>query len=157
MSPPLFSRVEGFLKKTKNNFNKGRAIKRCLGGWGGSSKGSRCSFSVLLGWANAFKMPDQHKYQKKGFLNPTKCLERVLKYSYLVLIIQNYQFPKTKCVDFLCWSCILIVLAHTLIAIAHTLIAWTCSVIALAHPLIALTHINSTKKLHRLKGGQQAN
>ena len=34
--------------------------------------------------------------KKKGFLHPTKCLERVLKYSYLVSIIfKNYQFPKT--------------------------------------------------------------
>ena len=32
-------------------------------------------------------LTDKHKYLKKGFLNPTKCLERVLKYSYLVSII----------------------------------------------------------------------
>ena len=44
---------------------------------------SQCSFSVLLEWANATKMPDQHKYWKKGFFHPTKCLERVLKYSTL--------------------------------------------------------------------------
>ena len=31
---------------------------------------------------------------KKGFLLPIKCLEWVLKYSYLVSIILNYQFPK---------------------------------------------------------------
>jgi hypothetical protein len=61
---------------------------------------SRFSFSMLLEWANAIKvwasaikMPDQHKY--KEFLLPTKCLERVLKYSYLVSIILNFQFPKT--------------------------------------------------------------
>ena len=50
----------------------------------------------------AIEMPDQHKYKKKGFLHPTKCLERVLKYSYLVSIILNYQFPKTMFADFLC-------------------------------------------------------
>jgi hypothetical protein len=69
---------------------------------------SWCSFSILLGWANAnkvwanaIKMPDQHKYYKKGFLHPTIRLERVLKYSYLVSIILNYQFPKTMFADFL--------------------------------------------------------
>ena len=66
-------------------------------------------------------------------MHPTKCLERALKYSYFVLsIILNYQFPKTKFADFLC----LIALSHTLIALAHT--------------LIALGHLNSTEKLHQL-------
>ena len=40
--------------------------------------------------------------KNKGFLHPTKCLESVLKYSYLVSIILNYEFPKTMfadCVD----------------------------------------------------------
>ena len=62
---------------------------------------SRCSFSVLLGWANAIKVranaikiPDQHFGSTNGFLLPIKCLEWVLKYSYLVSIILNYQFPK---------------------------------------------------------------
>ena len=32
--------------------------------------------------------------KKQGFLHPTKCLEWVLKYSYLVTIIFNYRFPK---------------------------------------------------------------
>ena len=32
---------------------------------------------------------------KNRFLLPTKCLEWVLKYSYLVSIILSYQFPKT--------------------------------------------------------------
>ena len=38
--------------------------------------------------------------KKKGCMLPTKCLERALKYSYLVSIILNYQFPKTKFADF---------------------------------------------------------
>ena len=38
---------------------------------------------------------------KKGFLHFTKCLERVLKYSYLVSIILNYQFSKKMFADFL--------------------------------------------------------
>ena len=38
----------------------------------------------------------------KGFLHPKKCLERILKYSYLVSIILNHQFPKTMFADFLC-------------------------------------------------------
>ena len=33
-------------------------------------------------------------------MHPTKCLERVLKYSFLVSIILNYQFPKTIFSDF---------------------------------------------------------
>ena len=94
---------------------------------------SRCSFSALLGWANTIKIPDHHKYQKKEFLHPTKWLEWVLKYSYLVSIVLNYQFPKTMLADL---YVILIALDHTLIALAHT--------------LKALTHLNSTDKLHRL-------
>ena len=64
---------------------------------------------------------------KNGFLIPTKYLEWVLKYSYLVSIILNHQFPKTMFADL----CVLIL-------------------IALAHTLIALTHLNSTEKMHRL-------
>ena len=45
-------------------------------------------------------MLDKHKYYKNGFLLTTKCVERVLKYSYLVSIIINYQFPKTMFADF---------------------------------------------------------
>ena len=41
---------------------------------------------------------------KNAFLLPTKCLEWVLKYSYLVSIILNYQFLKTMFADF----CVLI-------------------------------------------------
>ena len=33
-------------------------------------------------------------------LHPTKCLERIFKYSYLVSIILNSQFPKTIFADF---------------------------------------------------------
>ena len=76
-------------------------------------------------------------------MHSTKCLESVLKFSYLVSNISNYQFPKTMFRIFLGWSWILIALAHTLIALVHT---W----IALAHTWIALTHLNSTEKLHRL-------
>ena len=50
---------------------------------------SRCIFSVLLRWANAIKIPDQHKYNKNEFLLPTECLEGVLKYSYNYLILIN--------------------------------------------------------------------
>ena len=50
---------------------------------------------------------------------------------------------------FLCWSWILIALAHTLIVLAHSLVA-------LALTLIALTHLNSTEKLHQLKGRKRA-
>ena len=46
--------------------------------------------------------------KNKGFLHPTKCLERVLKYSYSVSIISYDQFPKTLFAE--------IALAHTLIA-----------------------------------------
>ena len=67
-------------------------------------KSSRCSFSMISGWANAIKvwanaitMPDQHKYYKKRFLHPTKCLERLLKYSYLVLIILDINFQNNVC------------------------------------------------------------
>ena len=74
-------------------------------------------------------------------MHPTKCLERLVKYSYLVSIILNYQFPKTMFADFLCRSWILIALAHILIALANSLIA-------LAHTLIVLTYFNSTEKLH---------
>ena len=43
---------------------------------------------MLLKWAYAIKMLDQHKYEyKMEFLLPTKCLEGVLKYFYLVSII----------------------------------------------------------------------
>ena len=64
-------------------------------------------------------------------MHPTKSLESVLKYSYLVSIILNYQFPEAMFEDFLCRPWILIALAPT---------------------LIALTHLNSTEKLHRLHG-----
>ena len=60
-------------------------------------------------------MVDQQKYKKKRFLHPTKCLERILKYSYLVSIILNYQLPKTMFADFCCVN-LLIALDHTLIA-----------------------------------------
>ena len=63
---------------------------------------------------------------KNGLFLPKKCLERILKYSYLVSIILNYQFPKTMFADFLCVD------------------------LALARTLIAITHLNSTEKLHRL-------
>ena len=42
-------------------------------------------------------MTDQHK---KRMFDPTKCLESVLKYLYLVSIILNYQFPKIILTDF---------------------------------------------------------
>ena len=38
--------------------------------------------------------------KKTGFLQPIKCLERVLKYSCLISTILNYQFPKTMFADF---------------------------------------------------------
>ena len=38
--------------------------------------------------------------KKKIFLHPTKCSERLLKYSYLVSIISNYKFSKTMFADF---------------------------------------------------------
>ena len=63
---------------------------------------------------------------KKRILASYKCLEMILKYSYLVSIILNYQFPKTM----------FFVLILDFIALAHT--------------LIALSHLNSTEKLHRL-------
>ena len=103
----------------------------------------RC-FSVLLEWANAIKawasaIKNARSTQilKKGFLHPTKCLERVSKYSYLVSIILNYHFLKQCLRICLCWSWILIALAHILIAFVHT--------------LIALPHLNSTKKMHQLQ------
>ena len=97
--------------------------------------------SVLLGWSNAIKVwTNAIQFQfntntiKIGFLHPTKCLEeRILKYSYLVSIILNNQFPKTMFADFFVLIWILIALAHTLISLAHTLIS-------LAHTLIAFAH-----------------
>ena len=74
---------------------------------------------------------------KNGFLLSTKYYEMVLKYSYLVSIILNCQFPLFA--TFLCWSWILIALAHTLISSAHTLIALAHTLIALALTLIALS------------------
>ena len=52
------------------------------GRWGDASKV----------WANASKMADLHKYSSKWNSFPTKSLERVLKYSYLVSIILNFLF-----------------------------------------------------------------
>ena len=79
--------------------------------------------------------------KKKGFFYPTKCLESVLKYSYLVSIILNNQFPITMFADFVVfWSWILIALAHTLIAFAQTFIA-------LAHTLISLACTEIHEKL----------
>ena len=37
--------------------------------------------------------------KKQGFLHTKKCLEGVLKYSYLVSNILNYQYPKTMFAD----------------------------------------------------------
>ena len=53
---------------------------------------SRCSFSVLLGWANAIKMPDQHKYFKKGIFASYKMFRKdieilILSFNYLKLSI----------------------------------------------------------------------
>ena len=117
---------------------------------------SRCSFSVLLGWANAIKMPDQHKYLKKRIFASYKMFRKGIDILILNSIILNYQFPTRMLAD-LCWSWILIALAHILIALAHisialahTLITLAHTSIALAHILIALTHPNSTEKLHRL-------
>ena len=39
------------------------------------------------------------RWKKNGFLHPIKCLERILKYSYLVSIILNFQFPKAMFAD----------------------------------------------------------
>ena len=50
-------------------------------GWGCSLQPVQL-LSAIKVWANAIKMPYYHKYKKKGFLHPTKFLERVLKYSY---------------------------------------------------------------------------
>ena len=91
----------------------------------------KCELMVLKSQIN----PNTNK---NGFLLPTKCIDWVLKYSYLVSIILNYQFPKQCLRIFLCWSCILIALAHTSIALAQN--------------LIALTHLNTTEKMHRLEG-----
>ena len=38
--------------------------------------------------------------KKKEFVHPTKCLGNVLKHSYLVSNILNYQFPNTMFADF---------------------------------------------------------
>ena len=60
---------------------------------------NRFSFSVLLRWANAIKVwangiktPHQHKYYKKVFLHPTKCLREgieilILSFNYFKLSI----------------------------------------------------------------------
>ena len=58
----------------------------------------------LLVWANDIKcelmlLKCQINTNTKNFLHPTKCFERMLKYSYLVSIILNYQFPKIMLVD----------------------------------------------------------
>ena len=93
---------------------------------------SRCILSVLLRWANAIKMQINTNTNKTGFFLPTKCLKRVLKYSYLVSIILNYQFPKTMLADF--W-----INFATFLCLS-----------ALAHALLALAHLNITEKMHRL-------
>ena len=57
--------------------------------------------------------------KKKLFFHPAKCLERLLKYLYLVSIIFIINFLKQCLRIFVCWSWILIALAHTLIALIH--------------------------------------
>ena len=47
-----------------------------------------------------FKCQINTNTNKNGFLHPKKCLERVLKCSYLVSIVINYQFSKTMFTDF---------------------------------------------------------
>ena len=73
----------------------------------------------------------------------TKCLERVLKYSYyyLVSIIKIFLFIFVSFTTILCQSGILLALAQILIAL-------TQSLIALAQSLIALAHLSSTEKMH---------
>ena len=93
-----------------------------------SSAASQCYYDglMLLKWKlMILKCQINTNTNKKGFLHPTKCLERFLKYSYLVSIISNYQFPK-QCLQ-----------------IFHYKTKW-CYVV------VALTHLNSTEKLHRL-------
>ena len=82
---------------------------------------------------------------KNGFMLSTKCLERVLKFSYRVSIISKKflyvcQFYKHFVLIWLALAQTLLALAHTLISLAHTLITLAHTLIAFAHTLIALAH-----------------
>ena len=58
---------------------------------GAASQCYQDDLMLLKVWANAIKDTRSTQIIKNGFLHPTKCLERVLKYSYLVSIILNDQ------------------------------------------------------------------
>ena len=60
----------------------------------------KCELMLLKCELMLLKCQINTNSKKKGFLHSTKCLERVLKYSYLVSNILNYQVPKTMFADF---------------------------------------------------------
>ena len=64
----------------------------------------KCELMLLKRELMLLKSQINTNTNKNGFLLPTKCLEGVLKQSYLVSIILNYQFLRTMFADF----CVLI-------------------------------------------------
>ena len=81
---------------------------------------------------------------KKGFLHPTKCLERVLKYYFLVSIILNYHYLKQSLRFFVLFLDFNSISSHFNSISSHFN--------SINSHLIALTHLNSTKKMHQLLG-----
>ena len=73
-------------------------IKTSIHGVKAAGAAPQCYYDELM----LLKCQINTNTKKKGFLLSTKCLERVLKYSYLVSIILNYQFPKTMFADLFC-------------------------------------------------------